>query len=260
MLIDYHLFGTKNKVEEAISRLKKYEPEEGYYLAFSGGKDSICIYYLAKMAGVKFDAHYNLTTVDPPELVRFIKTFKDVKIEMPETTMWRLIVKKKMPPTRRIRYCCDVLKERGGIGRVVVTGVRWEESVRRKKTWKVYNKVKKQKKHILCPIIDWTEQDVWEFIEKNNLPYCSLYDNPGYSRLGCIGCPQKGSKGMEKDFERYPKYRAQYIRTFEKMLKKRKEEGYKGDWKTGEDVMHWWIYGNQKLNDGGLFNTGRDKP
>jgi phosphoadenosine phosphosulfate reductase len=248
MLIVHHLFGTENKVEIAIERLRKYEPTEGYYLAFSGGKDSICIYYLAKMAGVKFDVHYNLTTVDPPELVRFVKTFDDVKIEKPEITMWRLIIKKKMPPTRIMRYCCDVLKERGGIGRLVVTGVRWEESVSRRKNWDVYNKMRKQDKYVLAPIIDWTEEDVWEFIEQNKLPYCSLYDE-GYSRLGCIGCPQQGSRGMERDFKRWPKYKKQYLRTFERMLKKRKEEGYKGDWKTAEDVMNWWIYGKQELND-----------
>ena len=46
-----------DKVELAIRRLKGFEPPEGYYVAFSGGKDSQCIYHLCKMAGVKFDAH-----------------------------------------------------------------------------------------------------------------------------------------------------------------------------------------------------------
>ena len=62
-----------DKVEIAIKWLKAFEPQEGYYVAFSGGKDSQCVYHLCKMAGVKFDAHYNVTSVDPPELVRFIK-------------------------------------------------------------------------------------------------------------------------------------------------------------------------------------------
>lgn len=54
------------KIETSIKRLRSFEPPEGYFLAFSGGKDSQCIYHLAKMAGVKFDAHYNVTSVDPP--------------------------------------------------------------------------------------------------------------------------------------------------------------------------------------------------
>lgn len=40
-----------DKVEIAIQRLKSFEPPEGYYLAFSGGKDSQCIYHLCKMGG-----------------------------------------------------------------------------------------------------------------------------------------------------------------------------------------------------------------
>jgi 3'-phosphoadenosine 5'-phosphosulfate sulfotransferase (PAPS reductase)/FAD synthetase len=100
------------RIKTAINRLKAFEPEEGYYLAFSGGKDSQCIYHLAKEAGVKFDAHYNLTTVDPPELVYFIReNYPDVIVDKPEMSMWRLIIKNNGPqaqdekPTeQRLKY------------------------------------------------------------------------------------------------------------------------------------------------------------
>lgn len=62
-----------DKVETAIKRLQTFEPPEGYYLAFSGGKDSVVIKALADMAGVKYDAYYNNTSVDPPELIYFIR-------------------------------------------------------------------------------------------------------------------------------------------------------------------------------------------
>jgi phosphoadenosine phosphosulfate reductase len=55
--------------ERAIANIQKYEPIEGYYLAFSGGKDSQVIYDLVKKAGVKYDVHFHFTTVDPPELL-----------------------------------------------------------------------------------------------------------------------------------------------------------------------------------------------
>ena len=99
----------KDKVQVAIDRLKAFEPPEGYFLAFSGGKDSVVIKALADMAEVKYDAHYHLTSVDPPELVQFIKTFDDVQIDKPkdkdgnQITMWNLIPRKKMPPTRIAR-------------------------------------------------------------------------------------------------------------------------------------------------------------
>lgn len=106
----------KDKLETAIQRLQTFEPPEGYYLAFSGDKDSVVIKALANMTGVKYDAHYNLTSVDPPELVRFIKNaHPDVVIEIPRDkngkhiTMWNLIPKKKMPPlqlTEIVDYKC----------------------------------------------------------------------------------------------------------------------------------------------------------
>ena len=74
MLIEETLLGTIDKVQTAIGRLKAFEPKDRpYWLAFSGGKDSCVILELAKMAGGRFEAHYNCTSVDPPELVRFIK-------------------------------------------------------------------------------------------------------------------------------------------------------------------------------------------
>ena len=135
------------KVKAAIERIKAFEPEEGYYLAFSGGKDSVVCKALLDMAGVKYDAHYRVTSVDPPELVRFIKEkHPDVARDIPRysdtiqaehlrgkpITMWNLIPMKLMPPTRVVRYCCSSLKESGGDGRMTVTGVRWAESVKRK--------------------------------------------------------------------------------------------------------------------------------
>ena len=130
----------KDKVEMSIKRLQAFCPKEGYYVAFSGGKDSQCVYHLCKMAGVKFDAHYNVTSIDPPELVRFIKkNYPDVKFERKldkdgkPVTMWRLIPEKGIPPTRLVRYCCEELKESNGAGRVTVTGVRAEESGNRRR-------------------------------------------------------------------------------------------------------------------------------
>lgn len=137
MLGQLNMYGM-DRVETAIERLRAYEPEEGYWLAFSGGKDSVVVKALADMAGVKYEAHYQNTSVDPPELVQFIKTFDDVHMDSPKDkdgkriTMWNLIPKKKMPPTRIVRYCCHELKESFGTGKIVITGVRWAESAKRK--------------------------------------------------------------------------------------------------------------------------------
>ena len=207
-----------DKVDKAIMRLKTYEPEEGYYLCFSGGKDSCVIKALADIAEVKYDAHYSVSSVDPPELVRFIKeVHPDVLFTYPRDkdgnriTMWNLIPQKSMPPTRIVRYCCAALKEQGGKGRLKVTGVRWDESVRRKKSHsevtfadkKARKVIEKElsdedflstpqggvalrldnrenarivemcyKDHttLINPIIDWTTDEVWEFIKEYKIP------------------------------------------------------------------------------------------
>lgn len=123
---------TCEKVQTAIKRLQSFEPDVGYEVGYSGGKDSDVIKILANLANVNHIIVHNLTTVDAPETVRYIKSQGDVIIKRPELSMWQLIPKKLMPPTRLARYCCQVLKERPTQGqRILVTGVRWAESARR---------------------------------------------------------------------------------------------------------------------------------
>lgn len=254
---------------------------------------------LAKLAGVKFEAVHNLTTVDAPETIYHVKAHPEVRIDPPRETMWQLIVKKRMPPTRICRYCCSELKERGGRLRMKITGVRWQESNSRKQNRGLIN-VEGGNKRILkmieesnldveyeinplgglvmncdnddsnvlvhrClrtnsvmvnPIVDWTDDDVWEFlchyaidvnplyeIRKINGTYCPFGDN----RVGCNGCPMQGRKGMIKDFIRYPKYRDNYLRAFKRMQEKRAFDGLPpfgydvyGDM-TARQIMMWWV-------------------
>jgi phosphoadenosine phosphosulfate reductase len=249
-----NLFSGKDKTEIAIDRIKAFCPPEGYYVAFSGGKDSIVILDLVKKAGVPFDAHYNITGVDPPELVRFIRdNFREVKRHKPEITMWQLIVKKMMPPTRKIRYCCEYLKERGGSNRLVVTGVRWAESLRRSKRMMVETCFKDSKKHYIHPIVDWTDEDVWKYIKDNNVKYCSLYDE-GFKRLGCIGCPMAGRTERLKEFARWPGFEKKYRAAFEIAAKlKIQRLGNNFDngarWQNGEAMFNWWLDDKHEKQD-----------
>lgn len=294
------------KEKAAIKCLKSFQPRdintgqnEKYYLCYSGGKDSDVILALAKLAGVEYEAVHNLTTVDAPETVRHVKAQPEVKIDTPDLSMWQLIVKKRMPPTRICRYCCAELKERGGKRRTKITGVRWAESINRQKNQAavvVMGGVKSLLKMIeeaeldfeydinpkgsivfnddnddaralvdhcyrtrsvmVNPIVDWSDADVWDFLyhygiksnplyeaKEVNGTYCPFGDN----RVGCIGCPMQGKKGMIADFIRYPKYRDNYLRAFKRMLDKRIADGlppfaneYYGKM-TAEKVMMWWV-------------------
>lgn len=275
----------REKEQRAIKYLQTFQPqEEPYYLCYSGGKDSDCIRILAELAGVKHECKHNLTTVDAPETVYYVReTIGKENIERPELTMWQLIVKKRMPPTRLVRYCCEHLKERGGKGRVKITGVRWAESTNRKEGAGVVQVIGKEKTMLkmaeengvnfrqvkkgglvmnddnsetrrfveMCyrttstmvnPIVDWTDEDVWEFLHYYGCKGNPLYQC-GNKRIGCIGCPFRGPKGMKKDFEQYPKYRAAYVAAFDRMLKAREEAGLinRKEWCDGEHVMRWWV-------------------
>lgn len=275
------------KVQLSIERLKSFEPnDEPYYLCYSGGKDSDVIRILAELSGVKYELHHNLTSVDAPETINYIKTVPNVIIDIPHDkngnriSMWSLIEKNGLPPTRLVRYCCSELKESGGKGRMKITGVRAAESVRRAQNAgliKIIGKpVTVQRKAeeyqsdfefsssggvimnmdndenrrlvefcyrttmtMINPIIDWSDSDVWQFLN-----YYGCKSNPLYyqhcSRIGCIGCPMGGSKSQLRQFAIYPKYKKLYIRAFDRMLKSHSYKNYKYNWQTGQDVFDWW--------------------
>jgi phosphoadenosine phosphosulfate reductase len=238
------LFSGKDKAEIAIERLQAFCPPEGYYVAFSGGKDSVVILDLVKRSGVKYDAHYNFTSVDPPELVQFIKTeHPNVEIHKPNESMFKLIARKGIVPTRRIRFCCSELKEKGGEGRFVVVGIRWAESYGRSKRKMVEACFKDSRKFYIRPIIDWHDDDVWSYIRTQKLPYCSLYDE-GFKRIGCIMCPMAGANQMLRDAERWPKYAKAYRKACDKAVATRKAKGLscREDFSTGDKLFHWFIY------------------
>ena len=229
-------FAGLNKIEVAIMRLKTFEPPEGYFLAFGGGKDSVVIHDLALKAGVKFDAHYNITGIDPPELVYFIrKHYPDMNYEKPKKRLWDLIQTKGLP-RRNARFCCEYLKEYSGANRVVVTGIRWQESVRRKQRKMVETCRWVKGKSFLHPIIDWTTDEVWQYIRMNHLPYCSLYDE-GFKRLGCVLCPMTSPKQTMRDMERWPKIAAAWYRATVRYFR----PGKTGRFKTPDELWHFWL-------------------
>ena len=106
---------------EAISFIRQHEPQEGYYVGFSGGKDSIVTLDLVKRSGVKYEAWHSLTSIDPPEVVGFVRReYPDVKIAKPKKSVYELIFD-HAPPKRLARWCCDKLKKRAYRGYTAVS-------------------------------------------------------------------------------------------------------------------------------------------
>lgn len=261
----------KKKIEYSIDLLRKSEkmairldPENGFYLAFSGGKDSQALYHIAQMAGVKFKAHMNLTSVDPPEVIRFVKKqYLDVELIKPKMSIYNMALKKHILPTRTFRWCCAEFKEMSGAGKVTLIGIRKAESARRNKREEISTRIKgkrteetfdqwseHEEKMVTCvggkdkilvsPIIHWTEQDVWEFLnDVVKVPHCKLYDE-GYTRIDCILCPMSNRKSKLRDIERFPHAKRRWIQTIEKL----KNAGYiNKNFDDAEFSFEWWISG-----------------
>lgn len=94
---------------------------------------------------------------------------------------------------------------------------------------------------MINPIIDWTDDDVWDFLR-----YYGCESNPlyrcGYNRIGCIGCPMAGEHRIV-EFNNYPKYKNLYTMAFDRMVKKNNDDLIQNrmNWKNGDDVMKWWL-------------------
>lgn len=270
--------------QTAIERLKAASDmslrlfEKPLVITYSGGKDSDVLLHLAEKSGIPFEALHSLTTADAPETVRHVyDTFrrleekgvkcavdKHVQPDGSRVTMWNLVPRKLMPPTRVVRYCCAELKEGGGKGRFIATGVRWAESTARRKNrggWEVLHSNRQKSlilandneegrrlfetcqmkgKRVVNPIIDWKDDDVLDYAAVEKIPMNPLYCE-GFCRVGCIGCPM-ASKTRIMEFARYPEIKTAWIRSFDKMLIMRIERGMETySWRSGVDVFHWWM-------------------
>lgn len=203
----------QKKVDFAIKLLRSIPTDDGpVEISYSGGKDSDVILELAKMAGIPYRAIYKNTTIDPPGTIKHCKE-KGVEVFAPTINFFDL-VKKKGCPTRRARFCCEYLKEYKVLDRAV-QGIRRCESTARTKRYdeptvcRIYGS-RKNCVEILLPILEWTDEDVSEFIAERGIKCHPLYyDEQGNfhvgRRLGCIGCPLRSDNGLS-DMVKYPKF------------------------------------------------------
>lgn len=266
----------QEKIQHSVELLRKserlalaYDSEDGFYLAFSGGKDSQCLYHIASLAGVKFKAHMSLTSVDPPEVIRFVKKqYPDVNLVKPKKSIYQAAIDNRILPTMRVRWCCKEYKEGAGAGKVTLIGIRHAESARRANRNEVeissrkysgdlegldeYRKARNAQKRgrkpknyrevtivnatgertlgcirgkeslLISPIIEWTDDDVWTFLNTLQIEHCELYDQ-GWHRIGCIGCPMSSLKQKAIENERWPHVKRNWIKAIKAIRNERRD-------------------------------------
>lgn len=256
-----------NLINESISKIQHAEklalslqPDAGFWVAFSGGKDSQVLLKLVQLAGVKYQAIYNVTTNDPPENVYFIrKEYKEVIFNHPSRNFYKLIEKKGLP-TIFHRFCCEYLKESSGAGFLVLTGVRREESAKRAKYDELaiisrrkehsfreekvsidslletnHSCIRGKDKITLRPILDWSNIDIWDFIKSFNLPINPCYSK--FGRVGCMFCPFSSVAQIRYYEAQYPKFKELIIKSMDKYVRNHDCNLLT----SADDYYEWWL-------------------
>ena len=239
----------QKKVDFAIKLLQSIPQDGDIELSYSGGKDSDVILELAKMAGIPYRAIYKATTIDPPQTIAHAREMGAVVVR-PKKTFFQLISEKGFP-TRVSRWCCSVLKEYKVCDRAI-QGIRRSESTKRAERYKepevcrVYSA--KEKVKVYLPILEWTDQDVAEFIKERNIKCHPLYYRGGEfdvtKRLGCMGCPIQSRKKRIQEFKDNPKLLKAWIRAGQKRYKSEAYQngGAKHKFKDAFEAMGYLLF------------------
>ena len=254
--MDGRLLGRKDmtkelqkKVDRAIRLLQSIPQDGDIEISYSGGKDSDVILELAKMAGIPYRAIYKNTTIDPKGTIAHAREM-GAEVIHPQKTFFELISEKGFP-SRFVRFCCSALKEYKICDRAI-QGIRRSESLKRAENYKepemcrVYSV--KEKVKVYLPILEWTDNDVAEFIKERNIKCHPIYYRGGQfdvtRRLGCVGCPLTSKKKRIQEFKENPKMLKAWIRAGQKWYTSEKYQNGKAKvkFKDAFEAMGYQLY------------------
>ena len=182
----------KEKIDRSLTLIKEAYKKYGDSLvvANSLGKDSVCIWDLAKKVNSNIRGFIITTRFKPKETIQFMKK---AVAQYPELKVFR---NDEKIPDRLYETdpdkCCDILKVEP-IRRAIeemnvkcwVTGLRCTEG----RTRTDFKEVEERDKGLikLNPILIWKEREVWQYLALNGVKVNPLYAQ-GYRSLGCAPC------------------------------------------------------------------------
>jgi len=245
--------------EKAIERIKVFCSREKPLLAFSGGKDSQAVYHLTieALGRSNFEAQYNVS-MEAPEVKQFIRrVYPDVTwAKHPDFNFYKALVYHGYP-RRLSRWCCEYMKEWAGSGRLIITGLRADESSRRRHYGIVEHRGKSRlspvPKALINPIIDWTSKDVWAYLQELGVEYTSVYDEGAsgkykgdgiFRRVGCVLCPMASAWEKKQELVRWPKiaeaWRSAFHRLYDDRMAKESEAIKR--WKDADEMFWHYVH------------------
>ena len=255
------------KVERAVKLIQQAGRDgQEVEVAYSGGKDSDVILELARMSGIKYRAIYKNTTIDPPGTIAHAKE-NGAEILQPTHRFFELVAMNGAP-NRFSRHCCRYLKEYKVLDRCIM-GVRKAESTKRAARYseptecRFYGS-KKQHVEAFYPILDWSDQDVVDFIIERGIKIHPLYFREDGTidpkrRLGCMCCPLASVKNRVKQFVEHPGMVKAYIRAVQKFRDSHPDSKIV---RRYENVYEWFVrdvfYDRQwqwEQSQGGMFGN-----
>ena len=212
------------KVERAVKLIQQAGRDgQEVEVAYSGGKDSDVILELARMSGIKYRAIYKNTTIDPPGTIAHAIE-NGAEILQPQHRFFELVAMNGAP-NRFSRHCCRFLKEYKVLDRSIM-GVRKAESTKRAARYSEPTECRfygSKKNHVeaFYPILDWSDQDVVDFIKERGIKIHPLYFREDGTidpkrRLGCMCCPLASTKKRLEQFKQRPGMVKAYIRAEQK--------------------------------------------
>lgn len=244
-----------------LQAIQKSHPDDTIEVAYSGGKDSDVILQLAKEAGINYRAIYKNTTIDPPGTIAHVRAM-GVEVLQPKQSFLKLVEQKGMP-SRYARFCCEQLKEYKVLD-VVVMGVRRAESAKRAENYSEptecrYYGSKKNYAEAIYPILEWSNDDVREFIQDRGITLAPVYyDENGVlhteRRLGCIGCPLASRKHRLKELKKYPNIVRAYAKALCKYRQTHEDQLFQNEYE--QLVRNLFFDKQEEFNNavnGGMF-------
>ena len=195
-----------------------------FYVAFSGGKDSVvaldlvqralphnCFKVLFGDTGMEFPDTYEtvekIKQICAEEKIEFLQAKSKLK---PENT-WQIFG----PPAVTIRWCCSVHKttpqimqlrevlQKPDFTGMAFTGVRGDESLSRSEYDAISYGGKHSGQYSCHPILEWNTAELFLYIYENGLTFNNAYKK-GNTRAGCLVCPMSQGKHDYMKYKNYP--------------------------------------------------------